>query len=170
MGGYITLAFAHLYPDMLEKFGLFHSSAFADNEEKVIARENAIGFIKLNGAAAFLKTMIPSLFSDVYKLNSYPVIEKLVESSVNFSPEALIQYYQAMIKRPDRTDVFQSFTRPILFIIGEKDRAIPLDQSLKQCYQPFISDIHLLPEAAHMGMMEDAVNCNNFIISFLSHC
>ena len=34
MGGYITLAFAEKYPSMLKAFGLFHSSAFADSEEK----------------------------------------------------------------------------------------------------------------------------------------
>lgn len=34
MGGYITLAFAEKYPERLNKFGLFHSTAYADNEEK----------------------------------------------------------------------------------------------------------------------------------------
>ena len=34
MGGYITLAFAEKYPDLLDGFGLIHSTAFADSEEK----------------------------------------------------------------------------------------------------------------------------------------
>ena len=34
MGGYITLAFAEKYPEYLTAFGLFHSTAYADNEEK----------------------------------------------------------------------------------------------------------------------------------------
>lgn len=34
MGGYITLAFAEKYPQYLTAFGLFHSSAFADTDEK----------------------------------------------------------------------------------------------------------------------------------------
>jgi pimeloyl-ACP methyl ester carboxylesterase len=34
MGGYITLAFAEKYSAVLKGFGLFHSSAFADDEEK----------------------------------------------------------------------------------------------------------------------------------------
>ena len=32
MGGYITLAFAEKYPALLESFGLFHSTAYADTE------------------------------------------------------------------------------------------------------------------------------------------
>src|SRR5690606_40088511 len=39
MGGYITLAFAEKYATRLDKFGLFHSSAFADNDEKKEARD-----------------------------------------------------------------------------------------------------------------------------------
>jgi pimeloyl-ACP methyl ester carboxylesterase len=34
MGGYITLAFAEKYPSLLTAFGLIHSTAFADSEEK----------------------------------------------------------------------------------------------------------------------------------------
>ena len=34
MGGYITLAFAEKYPLLLEGFGLIHSTAYADSEEK----------------------------------------------------------------------------------------------------------------------------------------
>ena len=34
MGGYITLAFAEKHPQMLRGFGLFHSSAYADTDEK----------------------------------------------------------------------------------------------------------------------------------------
>ena len=60
MGGYITLAFANKYPDLLAGFGLFHSTAFADSEEKKQTRRKAIEFIKNNGAYAFLRTSIPS--------------------------------------------------------------------------------------------------------------
>jgi pimeloyl-ACP methyl ester carboxylesterase len=34
MGGYITLAFAKNFPQYLCGFGLLHSTAFADSEEK----------------------------------------------------------------------------------------------------------------------------------------
>src|SRR5437667_131939 len=38
MGGYITLAFAEKYPGYLSAFGLFHSTAYPDSEEKIAAR------------------------------------------------------------------------------------------------------------------------------------
>ena len=46
MGGYITLAFAEKYPDLLTGFGLFHSTAFPDTEEKKATRRAALTLYK----------------------------------------------------------------------------------------------------------------------------
>ena len=58
-------------------------------------------------------------------------VKALVEDSKHFTDEALIQYYEAMIARPDRTVVLKTFERPILFLIGEHDPAVPLQSSLQ---------------------------------------
>jgi len=168
MGGYITLAFAEKYPHILSSFGLVHSSAFADSEEKKAARLKSIEFINKNGAYEFLKTSIPGLFNPSGRLlRPEGFMEQLVEKGRDFTPEALIQYYQAMIDRPDRTHVLKTFAKPILFIIGEHDNAVPFTQSLQQCYLPDHSHIHILRHSAHMGMWEEATAVNNFLLAFL---
>lgn len=167
LGGYITLAFAEKYPDMLSSFGLVHSTAFADSEEKKAARLKSIEFIKKYGAYDFLRTTIPGLFSKQWSQDHLPEIETLVEKGKNFSSEALVQYYQAMINRPDRTAVLKNFSKPILFIIGEHDNAVPFDQSLQQCYLPVQSHIRILRNSAHMGMLEETAATNNFLLGFL---
>jgi pimeloyl-ACP methyl ester carboxylesterase len=55
MGGYITLAFAEFFPKMLKAFGLFHSTAYADNEDKKTARRRGIEFILEQGPVKFLE-------------------------------------------------------------------------------------------------------------------
>ena len=169
MGGYITLAFAEKYPEMISSFGLVHSSAFADSEEKKAARLKSIEFIQKNGAYEFLKSVIPGLFlrgQDGSK-PSDPYIDELIEKGKQFSDEALIQYYRAMIARPDRTEVLKNFNGPILFIIGQHDKAVPFDDSMKQCYLPHQSHIHILRQSAHMGMHEEAEGTNNILLQFL---
>jgi pimeloyl-ACP methyl ester carboxylesterase len=167
MGGYITLAFAEKYPDYLTSFGLFHSSAFADNEEKKQIRLKAIDFIKANGAYAFLKTSTPALFTKEFAATQQSRIDELVEKGKNFTSEALIQYYHAMIARPDRTAVLTTFPHPILFIIGEHDTAIPLQASLQQCHLPSRSHVHILEHSGHMGMWEEAAKANQILLDFL---
>lgn len=167
MGGYITLAFAEKYPQMLSSFGLVHSSAFADSEEKKAARLKSIEFIKKNGAYAFLHTSIPGLFSEQWAAGNRQQVDSLVEKGRAFTGEALIQYYQAMMDRPDRTAVLKNFAGPILFIMGQHDLAVPFAQSLQQCYLPDISQLHILRNSAHMGMLEEAGKTNNFLLEFL---
>ena len=72
-----------------------------------------------------------------------------------------------MIGRPDRTAVLQNFNKPILFIIGEHDIAIPLQSSLQQCYVPLKSYVTILDQSAHMGMWEEKDKANNILHDFL---
>lgn len=167
MGGYITLAFAEKYPQYLNSFGLFHSSAFADNEEKKLTRKKAIDFINEKGANAFLKTSIPGLFTEAFAEEYPEIINNLVERGKSFTAASLVQYHQAMIARPDRTDILIRFPKPILFIIGEHDKAVPLESSLRQCYLPAQSHIHILHKSAHMGMLEETAKSNQILFDFL---
>lgn len=167
MGGYITLAFAEKYPGLLNAFGLFHSTAYADDESKKEIRRRGIEFIIKNGAASFLKTTTPNLFSEKTKKDKPHLIENLISSTKYFSDEALIQYYKAMIKRPDRTSVLKSFNKPVMFLIGKNDNAVPLKASLEQCHIPITSHIKILKNSGHMGMWEEKKKVNTFINEFL---
>jgi pimeloyl-ACP methyl ester carboxylesterase len=165
MGGYISLAFAKKYPTALNSLGLIHSTAYADSEIKITTRLKAIEFIKENGSQAFLKTSTPNLFLD--KEKNKVTIENLINSS-NFTPNALVQYYKAMISRNDTTDVLKTFEKPILFIIGKYDQAIPFTDSIEQTFLPSYAYIHILKASAHMGMLEETKKTNHILKSFLA--
>lgn len=168
MGGYITLAFAEKYPEVLNSFGLFHSSAYADSDEKIAIRRKAIDFIRNNGTEPFVKTSVPNLFSEETKRQQPQLIEKLIEIAKPISPEALINYYRAMINRPDRTSVIKSFKNPVLLIAGKLDTAVPLNLSLEQFSMPSISIVHILQNSGHMGMWEEEELSNTFLHNFLN--
>ncbi|MBI5856526.1 MAG: alpha/beta hydrolase [Sphingobacteriales bacterium] len=167
MGGYITLAFVEKYPNHVSAFGLFHSTAYADSEEKKAIRQKGIDFIKQHGAFEFLKTTIPNLFSQRSKDEMPGSIAKFIERQNNFSAEALVSYYEAMIARPDRTELLQKATVPVLFIMGKYDNAAPLQDVLKQCRLPEKSYIHILRNSGHMGMLEEKDRCNQVLEEFL---
>ncbi|MEO7314560.1 MAG: alpha/beta hydrolase [Ginsengibacter sp.] len=169
MGGYITLAFAEKYGQLLNSFGLFHSSAFADNQDKIATREKGIDFIEKNGAQLYAETTVPNLFSDQTKKNHPKLVKDLVEIAGKLPAETLIQYTRAMIKRRDTTAVLQSFSKPVLFIIGIHDNAVPLEASLKQCHLSQIGCIHFLQHSGHVGMWEEKELSNQYLYSFLDY-
>ncbi len=169
MGGYVALAFAEKYQHLLSGICLFHSTPFADDEPKKETRLKGINFVQVNGANAFLKTTIPTLFAEEFKKSDIKTIDELIDKAGSFSDEALIQYYLAMMNRKDRSEVLKQLRIPVLFIIGEKDQVIPLEQSLQQTHLPEKSIVHILPDAAHMGMLEDPDKCITIIHEYLQH-
>jgi len=168
MGGYIALAFAEKYPEKLKAFGLFHSTAYPDSEEKKTARNKAIEFIQRNGSGEFLEQSIPNLFGARFKEQNEEIVIELIERYNNFNPDSLVSYYRAMMKRPDRTNVLKNAKQPVLFIIGENDNAVPLEHSLQQCHLPDLCYIHILENTAHMGMYEDRTRSNIILNEFLT--
>lgn len=167
MGGYISLAFAALFPSKLKALCLFHSSAYADDEEKINTRRKGIEFIKNNGSKKFLAQAIPNLFSDQTRKERPELISDLIQRFANFKEDALVQYYEAMIARPDRTDILRSLDKPIFFIAGRFDAAVPLQNSLAQSTMPSFSYIHVCKNSGHMGMLEETNEVNSALEHFL---
>lgn len=168
MGGYITLAIAEKYSEILNGFGLFNSTAFADNEDKKRERLKAIEFMEKNGAAPFLRKSLSGLFSEKFKEDHADEIEDLINSLTYFTSEALIQYYRAMMNRADRIKVLKTTPLPVLFVIGEKDPAVPLEKSLEQSHFPNTSYVHILPETGHVGMLEQKNLSVEIVSSYLN--
>lgn len=167
MGGYIMLALVEKYRNHVSAFGLFHSTAYADSEEKKIARRKGIEFIQEHGAFEFLKTSTPNLFSENSKQQIPNTISAFISSLETFESAALIAYYNAMMNRPDRTAQLQKAAVPVLFVMGKYDGAVPMADGLKQCYLPGISYIHILQQSGHMGMMEEKDAANRILEEFL---
>lgn len=170
MGGYITLAFANLFPQKLNAFGLIHSTAFADTAEKKQVRLRGIEAIENYGSYAFLKNTISNLFSNNFKQHHLNKIEKLIESNKTIAANTLQQYFSAMMSREDTTTVLKKTTVPVLFITGTEDVAAPMQDVLKQCHLPQQAQINILENVGHIGMLETPENVNDCLASFLGNC
>lgn len=168
MGGYITLAFADQYPQLLAGFGLFHSTAYADTQEKIEARRRGIEFIAQYGSAAFLKTSVPNLYAPATKEGRPALLQEHLDAVKDSSEAALTAYYASMIKRPDRTAVLTKATVPVLFVLGAEDKAVPLEDGLALCHLPSFSYIHILKQSGHMGMNEETEKSATILQEFLS--
>ncbi len=159
------MSYLQKYPTDVIALGLFHSTAYSDNEAKVNMRKKAMGFISSNGVTAFLKTSIPGLF---YKQNENKIlIERLIDRNSQIEKTSLIGYYQTIIDRPDTTHVLKDIAIPILFIAGLHDNATPCIHSIQQSILPCLSVIHILRDSSHMGMLEETAKSNEILSNFL---
>ncbi|WP_138485213.1 alpha/beta fold hydrolase [Dyadobacter bucti] len=154
MGGYIALAFAEKYPELLEGFGLFNSTAYADDEAKKHQRNQTIELLRNHGTETFIKNTAGNLFGDRYK-ELYPDrIKAHIEYFGKLPADALIAGIVAMRNRPDRTAVLAAMPFPVLFIIGMQDKLIPFESCISLSEYPKQSYPFILAEAGHLGMVE----------------
>jgi len=166
MGGYIALAIEDLFPEYSAAVGLIHSTAFADSEDKKENRRKSIQLMENYGSTAFVKKALPGNFTEAFVQNNKATIASLVETASQFPTKGLQRFYEIMIERPDRTTILNTTTKPILFFIGTEDNAAPLVDLLQQVKLPQTAFIHILPNVAHMGMLEATEQINQGILKF----
>jgi pimeloyl-ACP methyl ester carboxylesterase len=167
MGGYVTVAFAKKYPQYLKGFGLLHSTALPDTPIKIENRLRGITFIQKFGTTSFLETTAPNLFGTYTQKNHPQLITEFIQSIPSFSNGDLTSYYQAMMQRPDLTSVLETTPLPVLFILGDQDIAVALEDTLPQTKMPQTAYLYVLENCGHMGMLEQPGNFNNAILDFL---
>lgn len=170
LGGYVGLALAELFPDRLRGLGLFHSHPYADSGDKRANREKSIDFIERQGHWLFVKQLMPNLFSERYAASHPFLIDKLTFRASRAPGQGIINALRAMADRPDRSEVLRSFPRPVLFLVGLQDKAVPPAALDEQLALPAIADIHVFESVAHMGMFEATRPCQLALRRFIDFC
>jgi pimeloyl-ACP methyl ester carboxylesterase len=152
MGGYVSLAYAALFPDSLKGLGLFHSTCSADTEEKKEGRLKSVKFVQQNGPEAFVKQLIPTLFAEGADKQH---IQTAMDIAMQCSAGGISSALMAMRGRPQRCDLLKAATYPVLIIAGEKDAVIPAASLAEIAGYPDTCLFRLLKESGHMGFFEE---------------
>lgn len=167
MGGYTALAFAEKFPALIKKLCLFHSHPFEDTSQKKETRQRAMQFIAKYGTRAFVDEFYDTLFTPQF-LSTHPeVVNTIKEKASRYQPQTLIASTQAMIRRKDRSEVLKNLSVPVLLIIGGQDKAIEYELSKAMCSLAPITDVHILEEVGHMGMLEAPQQTAQIISNFI---
>ncbi len=169
LGGYVALAFAKKYPGMIEKIGLFHSSIYEDDPLKKSTRDKTIDFINKNGMDAFVDSFFHNLFY-APNLSQPPIKEKLEAISARaklLKSSAVNAYLSAMKNREDSRKWISTFTKPVLFIAGSEDGAVPIEVSREQAKLSPKIEFHELNSTGHMGMFESQFQAFDIVKKFL---
>lgn len=154
MGGYVSMAFAEKYGNLLSGLCLFHSSALPDTDEKKENRNKTIEFVEKHGVEKFMQSFIEPLFYSENRDRLKKEIALMKEIGTATPKESVTQGLAAMRDRKQRTDVLAAAKFPVLFIFGKDDGAVPLDKALEQCHLPDNSMVYFLGKTGHMGMFE----------------
>ena len=154
---------------MLLGFGLFHSTTYADSEEKKETREKGIEHVAYHGIETFSKGFVPNLFYKASHSKFSDEMKQLKKIASETPVQTFITYSRAMKERNDRTLLLSNFEKPIFIIAGENDSAVPLSQSKQMISIIGEENSLLLSETGHMGFIEKKEVSTTFIYSFLKN-
>lgn len=170
MGGYIALTFAEKNPEMVQGLGLFHSSAYPDDEERKATRLKTIDFIEKHSSAEFIKDFYPKMFADEFKNNNKTLIDSQIERYSSIPEKALTNAQAAMRNRTDTTAVLKEVRYPTMIIAGEEDKFVSVSAAEEQIKLLKMGYSGILSGIAHAGMFERPEECAKIIAEFLTAC
>lgn len=169
MGGYVALAFADLFPDHLRGLCLYHSSAYADTEERKADRLRAIAAVKAN-RNLYTKTVIRNLFA-AKNLRYLKEEIALANRIARKTPKAgIVAALYGMRDRKSRDLILGLVDYPILMVIGEQDNVLPAAQLLEQSELIRNKQVLYLEHDGHFGFLESPRQSNKALRKFLRTC
>lgn len=165
LGGYTTLAFAEMYPQLLKGIGLIHSTAYPDTEEGKIGRAQAIEKIQTRGIEHFVDQLVLKLFAPSHKRTLSEQVTKVKKIGYHTSEQGAIATIAAMKERPDRNHIMKNLSCPILLIAGEDDQVIDKNKTFS-LEGEHIQQV-LIPRSGHMSMFENPTELQTALHTFL---
>jgi pimeloyl-ACP methyl ester carboxylesterase len=166
LGGYIALAMARHNPELFAGLCLFHSTPFSDSHEKRNNRNKAIDFVRKNGIEPFIETFVPNLF---YRQDNefIPFVKRL---ALGTQIDTFIAYSKAMRDRPSYEGLLVGFNSYLMVVAGINDSIIPKTVSISAGSLAPKSELILLENTSHMGMLENKMMCIKSISEFTLRC
>ena len=155
MGGYVTMAFADLFPEKLSGYALFHSTCFADSDEKRENRDREISLVLCRKKRQIINVNIPKGFADNHLETLKSEIDRAKSLALSNSEEGIVAILNGMKGRPDRTHVLKDPMIPLLLIGGMKDNYIPSEVFEKLVLLAPHASVLRLERSGHMGFIEE---------------
>ncbi len=169
MGGYTALAYADMFADNLKGLCLYHSTAYADSEEKKKDRLRAINLVKAS-KTIFTKSTIQNLFAN----KNLKYLKEEVAFALNIakqtSKQGIIAALHGMRDRPARDLLLGWVQYPVMMVIGELDNALPYHQLIEQSDMIRDKSILYLEHDGHFGFLESLRQSNKALRKFLRKC
>ncbi len=164
MGGYIALAFAELYPEMMKGLVLMNSTSKADSEERKLNRDRAILAVKKSYINA-IRMAITNLFSEDNRERLTEEIEVVKQEALKTPLQGIVAAQEGMKIRNDREALLHLTSYPKMLILGKKDPVLNYDETKNQVEN---SEVALVTfNDGHMSHIENKDELTAVLLNFL---
>ncbi len=154
LGGYVALAIADLFPDMLRGIVLFHSHPFPENAGAVKRRAREISVI----ASGKKRLIYPANVEMMFSTHNVPYMQDALNTLNRIAAETpddgIVAMLRGMVVRPSRLALVESGRIPLLWILGRHDRYIDYTTMTDSVSLPASATLVTLYSSGHVGFIE----------------
>ncbi|WP_111683335.1 alpha/beta fold hydrolase [Winogradskyella tangerina] len=164
MGGYVALALAEHYPELINGLCLLNSTFEADDDDRKLLRARAVDTAKTN-----YENLVRMSFANLFAPESRVTFQTEYEDALKIALQTSVQGYIAanngMALRPNRLEVFKNVNGEALIITGKKDTLINPKFISEQIQNSKI--IHEELSEGHMSHIENKSDLSYFLKRFI---
>lgn len=167
MGGYVALELYSKYPNMVSGLCLFHSTPFADDQQKIEYRTQIIDLIKRGKHILLAKEHVEKTFSSTNIEEFYQQIGFFKVVAVNTKPQTAIAVLEGMKLRKDHTKTFENIDKKALWILGTEDSFIPIEV-INKLKLPKSVKVQTIEKVGHQGYVENFLKTIEILTEFVN--
>lgn len=170
MGGYVALAFARKYAEVLRGVILADTRAEPDTDEARAKREAAIAKVEGGDLAGFVKAQLDAALSQDTR-TSRPAIEDQVRTMMmQAKPESVVSTLRALRDRPDATPGLADINVPVLVVVGADDAVTPPSaaKAMIAAMPETRTQLAVIPQAGHLANLEQPDPFRKAVASFVA--
>jgi 3-oxoadipate enol-lactonase len=167
MGGYIALRANERNPERFHALILCDTTSNADSNEAKLRRASAIKSIKSVGVKVYGEEFLKAVLTSQTFSEKKDVVEKVRNMIQAITPVGMCGALLAMVSRTETTQSLSKINVPTLILVGGQDKTTPPELSEKMHELIPNSEIHVVPNAAHLSNLENVTDFNKHLLEFL---
>ncbi len=168
MGGYIALRALERHPKRFSALVLCDTRSEADSDEAKIKRSATLRLLKEKGVPFFAEEFVKLAFApETFKSNP-SAIQMVKEMILNNSSLGIGGALLALACRTDTTAALKQITIPTLILVGEKDQITPPSAALAMKEKIPNAEMYIISQAGHLSNLENPIEFNQKLLTFLS--
>jgi pimeloyl-ACP methyl ester carboxylesterase len=166
LGGYVTLAFVEMFPELLSGYVLFHSHPHADTPEAIERRNREIAVVRAGRKNIMYPGNISMMFAKENLKSMKAELERSKKIASRNPGEGIIALLNGMIARPSRQYILEDGRVPLLWILGRHDLYFSPERAMRDTGLPHNAEVVILEKSGHLGFIEEADMSAGLIGSF----
>jgi len=169
MGGYVTMAFVDMFPEMLAGYCLFHSHPFADSQEAIAKREMEINLVRAGNKDKMFPDIISRLFASRNLKRFAGAVARSEEIAAEIPADGIVAVLKGMMERPSRIKVMEEGKVRCLWILGAHDNHINYNKVQERVKLPSNAKVEILKNSGHMGFIEEEDTSLGLLTEFIGN-